>query len=87
MQLEARGIPHDPFKQLALHYKGRLLKTRYIADYECYEQIIVELKALERTGSAEVAQLLNYLKATGHRVGLLINFGSAGKMEWKRLVN
>jgi GxxExxY protein len=52
----------------------------------CYEQIIVELKALDRLTSREEAQLLNYLKATNLRVGLLINFGSIGKLEWRRLV-
>ncbi len=68
------------------YYKGRRLKKEYIADFDCYDQIIVELKAINQLGTGEVAQLLNYLKATGYRVGLLINFGSLGRMEWKRLV-
>ena len=52
----------------------------------CYDQIIVELKALDRRSGREQAQLLNYLKDTGQCVGLLINFGSTGKLEWKRMV-
>ncbi len=57
-----------------------------MADLVCFENIIVELKALDHLSSRDEAQLLNYLKATGLRVGLLINFGSANRLEWKRLV-
>jgi GxxExxY protein len=64
-------------------YKGRPLKREYIADLVCYEQIIVELKALDRLSGRDIAQLLNYLKVTALRVGLLFNFGSQGKLEWK----
>jgi GxxExxY protein len=71
---------------MTLYYKRRRLNKEYIADHDCYEKIIVELKAIHQLGVAEVAQLVNYLKATGYRVGLLINFGTPGKMEWKRLV-
>ncbi len=67
-------------------YKGQQLKKGYIADLVCYEQIIVELKALDQLGGREEAQVLNYLKATGLRVGLLINFGDPAKLEWKRFV-
>ena len=62
------------------------LKKRYIADLVCFEQIIVEIKALLHLSGNEKAQLLNYLKGTGFPVGVLINFGSHGKLEWKRLV-
>jgi GxxExxY protein len=63
------------------------LPKTYEADQICYGQIVVEFKALDRLTSREEAQLLNYLKATGLRVGLLINFGSIGKLEWKRFVH
>jgi GxxExxY protein len=53
----------------------------------CFAQIIVELKALDKLTGREEAQLLNYLKATGFQVGLLINFGSHGTLEWKRFVH
>ena len=51
-----------------------------------FGQIVVELKALERLSSREEAQILHYLKATGLRVGVLINFGSVGRLEWRRFV-
>lgn len=61
------------------------MKT-YVADLMYFGQIIVELKALERLSSREEAQILYYLEATGLRVGLLINFGSVGRLEWRRFV-
>ncbi len=73
-------------KPLTIHYKGCKLRKEYVADVICYEQIIVELKALDQLSKREESQILNYLKATGLRVGLLINFGSEGKLERKRLV-
>jgi GxxExxY protein len=86
MELADRQIPFEAQKRITIHYKGRLLQKEYIPDLVCYEQIVVELKAIERLSSVETAQLLNYLKATSMRVGLLINFGSQGRLEWKRFV-
>jgi GxxExxY protein len=86
IELESRNIPFEPRKTLPVFYKGRRLKKEYEADLVCYGQIIVELKALDRLSGKEESQILNYLKATGLRVGLLVNFGSAGKLEWKRYV-
>lgn len=81
-----RNIPFVSNKKLRIAYKGRTLAKEYEADQICFDQIIVELKAIDRLTSREDAQLLNYLKASGLRVGLLINFGSVGKLEWKRFV-
>lgn len=81
-----RKIPFVSEQQLSITYKGNLLKKYYIADMVCYDKIIVELKALKELTDKEVAQILNYLKATGLHVGLLINFGASGKLEWQRLV-
>ncbi len=81
-----RDIPYESYKRLKISYKGHVLDKEYEADQICFEQVIVELKAIDRLTSREDAQLLNYLKATGLRVGLLINFGSGAKLEWKRLV-
>jgi GxxExxY protein len=67
--------------------KGRPLKKEYVADIICYGQIIVELKAMDRLTGKEESQISNYLKATGLKVGLLINFGSHGKLEWQKFVN
>ena len=69
-----------------IFYKGQRLRNEYLADLVCHDQIIVELKALDHLSGKEGAQLLNDLKATGMRVGLLINFGSPGKLEWKRFI-
>lgn len=89
MEIESslRNLPFEPRKKLKIRYKDRFLEKGYEADLVYYEQIIVELKAIDQLTGREEAQLLNYLKATGLRVGLLINFGSHGKLEWKRLVN
>jgi GxxExxY protein len=86
IELKARGIPCEPQKELRVFYKQQRLKKGYVADFACYDGVIVEIKALDKLSSAEEAQLLNYLKATGCRLGLLINFGSPGKLEWKRYI-
>ncbi len=85
-ELAKREIPFSPRKALAITYKNSRLRKTYETDLECYERIIVELKALDRLSGKEEAQLLHYLKATSRRVGLLINFGSHGRLEWKRFV-
>ena len=59
-----------------IFYKGEALKKTYVADFICYGQIVIELKALEGLCGRDVGQLLNYMKATRFNVGLLINFGS-----------
>ena len=82
----ARGLPFVSFEKLKIKYKDKELTKTYEADMIFYKQIIMELKALERLTSREEAQILNYLKATGLRVGVLINFGSPGRLEWKRMV-
>lgn len=87
IELSAKGIPFDAQKQIEVRYKGQILDKEYIADLVCFNLILVELKALNRLSGNEEAQILNYLKATGLKVGVLINFGSHGKLEWKRFVN
>lgn len=85
LELSARRIPFVAQSAISISYKGRILRATYIPDFICYDQIIVEIKALKALTSIEEAQLLNYLKATGRPVGVLINFG-APKLEWKRMV-
>ncbi|NOT60087.1 MAG: GxxExxY protein [Acidobacteria bacterium] len=86
VELANRKISFETEKPLPVYYKGQKLSIEYRADLVCYGQIIVELKALKKLTSKEEAQLLNYLSATGLRVGVLINFGSSGKLEWMRRV-
>ncbi|MDZ4688261.1 MAG: GxxExxY protein [Planctomycetaceae bacterium] len=86
IELLERGIPYLRKTPLRVQYKMRTLQKEYEADLVCYGQMIVELKALSALSGTEESQVLNYLKATGFRVGVLINFGSHGKLEWKRFV-
>lgn len=86
MELTDRRIPFASQAAIAIYYKGRELEKRYKADIVCYRQIIVELKSVNHLSSVEEAQILNYLKASKLRVGLLINFGTVGRLEWKRFI-
>lgn len=86
LELAARNIPFTRETQLPIFYKGQKLPTVYRADFICYENIIVELKAIDKLSSVETAQILNYLKATSLPVGLLLNFGGQS-LEYKRFVN
>jgi GxxExxY protein len=86
MELAHHKIPFEAQKSIRIIYKGETLKKEFIADLICFEQILVELKAQESLSGKEEAQILNYLKATGIKLGLVINFGSHPKLEWKRLV-
>ena len=81
-----RGIPFTSQKNLTVRYKGVVLRKEYSADFVCYGKIIVELKALSKLSGTDEAQLLNYLRATGLEVGVLINFGSSPRLDWKRFV-
>ncbi|MBW2625329.1 MAG: GxxExxY protein [Deltaproteobacteria bacterium] len=81
-----RGIPFASQKNLTVRYKGVVLRKEYSADFVCYGKIIVELKALSKLSGTDEAQLLNYLRATGLEVGVLINFGSSPRLDWKRFV-
>ncbi|OGH59320.1 MAG: NADH:ubiquinone oxidoreductase [Candidatus Lindowbacteria bacterium RIFCSPLOWO2_12_FULL_62_27] len=87
IEMTDRGIPHEPHKLLRIRYKSRTLKKEYAPDLVCHGKIIVEIKALSRLSGTEESQVLNYLKVSGLRVGLLVNFGSIGRLEWKRYIN
>jgi GxxExxY protein len=86
IELGRRRLPFEAHRELTICYKGQPLEKKYIPDLICFEQIIVELKACERLTCIDEGQLLNYLKMTGMHVGLLVNFGSRPKLEWKRYV-
>jgi GxxExxY protein len=85
VELALRSVLFRREVRLPVHYKGELLETRYCADFICFDAVVVELKALARMGGTEEAQLINYLRATGYEVGLLLNFG-ARSLEHRRFV-
>ncbi len=80
-----QGIPFVAHPQLTLSYKGRSLKQTYVPDFVCYDKIIVELKAVTAIADEHRAQVHNYLRATGLRLGLLVNFGHFPKVEYERI--
>lgn len=86
IELQLQELPFAAQQQLPLHYKGRQLKQIYIPDFICFEQIILEIKAVTKLCDEHRAQVHNYLKATGHRLALLVNFGHYPKVEWERIV-
>jgi len=87
IELGRRNIPFEAQCRVTIYYKYQPLTKLYVADLICFDQIIAELKVCERLTSAEEGQIINYLKATRKKVGLLINFGSPVRLEWKRYVN
>ena len=86
LELSDQGIPFTPQAKLTLSYKGRPLKQAYTADLVCFDTIIVELKAVSALTDEHRAQVHNYLRATGQRLGLLVNFGHYPKLESERIV-
>jgi GxxExxY protein len=86
IELGIRGIPFRRQVPLNVHYKGQLLEKGFTADLVCYDCVLVELKSLTKMSGTEEAQVLNYLKASGLRVGLLINFGDPVRLDWHRFI-
>ena len=84
-ELTDRDIPFAAEVILPITFKDRRLMTRYRADMVCYGQVIVELKALREVGGPEMAQVLNYLKASGLTRGLLLNFGTP-QLTYRRFI-
>jgi GxxExxY protein len=80
-----RQVPFRREAEVPVLYKGQQLACGYRSDFVCFDDVIVELKALRAVSTVEQAQLLNYLKATGFHRGLLINFGAA-RLEYRRFV-
>ena len=85
IEFRERDIPSRSQPLVQITYKGQPLKKTYQPDYICFENIVVELKALAKLTGTEVSQMINYLKATGMNTGLLVNFG-AKSLEFKRIV-
>lgn len=85
LELIRNLIPYKLESQIDIHYKGVVLDKKYYADFICYDEIILELKVVKSIKDMHVAQLMNYLKATGKKVGYLINLGAIS-LEYKRIV-
>ncbi len=82
-----QDIPFESQTELKLDYKGEILKQTYKPDFICFDNIIVEIKAVKELTNEHQAQVINYLKATDMELGLLVNFGAYPKTEIKRLIN
>jgi len=85
-ELKDKEIPFQSNVKLQVSYKNRVLTKVYYADLICYDKIIIELKAMDGLCSEHESQVINYLKATGYQLGLLINFGTKS-LQYKRIVN
>lgn len=86
LEFKEAGIPFQREVKLPIFYKGKSLQQVYFADFVCYGKIIVELKTVSQLNEVHEAQVLNYLKATGFDVALLVNFGET-PLKIKRLFN
>jgi GxxExxY protein len=86
LEFARRGIPFVAMPPLSLIYKGESLRQTYVPDFVCFGTILVELKAVRDLVPDHRAQVMNYLRATGLRLGLLVNFGGGGKARVERIV-
>jgi GxxExxY protein len=87
IEFAQKVIPYTAQEPLLLRYRDHVLKQKYQPDFICYGKIIIELKATSKLADEHRAQLINYLKATGYKLGLLVNFGHYPKLEYERYAN
>ena len=85
-EFKLKGIPFTAQQNISISYKGEELHQKYIADFVCYDKIILEIKAVKNLEDIHLAQIMNYLKATGFQLGFLVNFNCHPKAEIKRIV-
>jgi GxxExxY protein len=86
LEFEFQGIPCRPHPELKLHYKGHLLEQTYVPDFILFDKIVLEIKAVRELVNEHRSQVHNYLRATGFRLGLLVNFGHFPKVDYERIV-
>ncbi|WP_221033073.1 GxxExxY protein [Actomonas aquatica] len=86
LEFADQGLPFVAQPKLELSYKGRTLKQTYSPDFVCFGKIIVEIKAVSALTDEHRAQVHNYLKSTGMKLGILVNFGHYPKVESERIV-
>jgi GxxExxY protein len=82
-----RDIPAISKPGLELSYKGHPLSQMYQPDYVCFGKIILEIKSVSKLTDEHRAQLQNYLRASGFKLGILANFGHYPRLEWERYAN
>lgn len=85
-ELNKQKIEFVAQQEIQLMYKNEHLRQTYKPDFICYGKIILELKAVKKVAPEHKAQVINYLKATGMKLGLVVNFGAYPKAEIVRLV-
>src|SRR3990167_2008301 len=86
IEFTKQGVPFIEHAEMNVFYKGIILKKKYYPDFLCYDDMVLEIKAMENLSPVDEAQLLNYLKGTKKPLGLLANFG-AFKFQYKRFAN
>ena len=84
-ELKLQGIPYEREKSFTIMYKGEELEQKYIADFVCYDKIVIELKAVDELLPVHKAQVINYLALTGYKLGILVNFNDT-KVSPERIV-
>ena len=84
-EFKINNIPYEREKKYTIEYKDILLPRYYFSDFTVYDEIILELKAIESLSSSEIKQTLNYLAASKNKIGLLINFGE-DSLKYKRII-
>lgn len=87
IDFEIEGTAFEPQAALKMEYRGRELKQRFVPDFLLFGRIVLEIKAVKKIADEHRTQVLNYLAATGYTLGLLVNFGSYGRLEWERIAN
>ena len=85
LEFTHQGIPFVSKQELPLHYRGQQLSQTYSPDFICFGKIIVEIKSVKALADEHRAQVHNYLHATRHGLGLLVNFGHFPKVEYERI--
>ena len=86
LEFALQGIPFEAQVDLSIEYKGWPLHQSYRPDFICFGKIIVEIKAVSQLTNEHRAQMHNYLKATGLKLGLLVNFGHYPQVDWERII-
>lgn len=87
IEFQHHGLEFIEQQELDLYYRERKLAHIYKPDFVCFGKIIIEIKAVQSLAAEHRAQVMNYLKATGYELGLLVNFGHFPKLEYERIVN